>query len=90
MVAPKLLLRPWGEGSTQQQYLQKQFVRKNGLSAFRHSFKMGVEETHVSFPLTQTSTAILSSEAVISCNWASLQHIRARPKKHLWLNKPRY
>lgn len=85
-VAPKLLPGPWGEGSTHQQQLQKQFLRENRLPVFRHSFKVGAEETLISFPLAQTSTIALSSGVIIFCNWASLQHVQSKDKKHLWLN----
>ena len=47
-VALKLLLVPQGEGSTHQRQLQKQFLGENGLPVFRHSFKVGLEETLVS------------------------------------------
>lgn len=66
-VAPKLLLGPQGEGSTHQCQLQKQFLRENRLPGFRHSFKVGVEETLFSFPLAQTLTIVLSS-GTIFCN----------------------
>ena len=65
---------PRGAGSTHQQ----QLLRENGLPGFRHSCKVGAEETLISFPLAPTPTTFLSSGVTVFCNWASLQHVQSK------------